>query len=60
MRMSFVDEMQRNSTRNLNRIMRRGLALLDPNLSEAQVQRRLKASEKRAARDRALWEEMKK
>jgi hypothetical protein len=52
--------MQRISMRNLNRIIRSSLALLDPDLTQEQVNRRLRASEKRAARGREFWEEFKK
>jgi hypothetical protein len=52
--------MQRLSIRNLNRIIRRAVALLDLDLTSEQMNRRLRASENRAARDRVLWKELKK
>lgn len=58
--MRSLDEMQRISMRNLNRVISRTLALLDPDLTQEQVNRRLRASERRAARAKTLWEELKK
>lgn len=58
--MRGLEELQRLSLRNLGRVIRRAFALLDPDLTEKQVERRLRASETRAARSKLLWEELRK